>query len=138
MFSPVAFWGINTKCKGNFNRYLYSYYLSQFSSTCFSSKTTCLFNIKYFKIFLPDLIMPSLENYGHQDCENLCSVQLVSAAISQVSVTISRTLPPYSWKEVQKLTSLKTFKSFHRLSPWLISVVCQKQWSLDEVYFMRW
>lgn len=69
--------------------YLCSYYLSQ-SSTFSSSKAVHLFNIKYFRIILSDLIMPSLENYGHDDCENLPSVLLVSAAISQVSVTISR------------------------------------------------
>lgn len=122
MFLPVTFQGINTKCKGNFNMYLYSYYLSQFSSTLSSSKTAYLFYIKSFKIILPDLITPPLENYDHDNCKYLHSIQLVSAAISQVSVTISRNKVVKSWKEVQKLVSLKTFKSFHRLSPSVISV----------------
>lgn len=66
--------------------------------------------------------MPSLENYGHDDCKDLHNVQLVSAAISQVSVTVSRNKVVKSWKEVQRLISLKTFKSFRRLSPWVVSM----------------
>lgn len=51
--------------------------------------------------------MLPLENDDHDDCENLQSTQLVSAAVSLVRVVIPRNKVVKSWEEVQKLFSLK-------------------------------